>query len=129
MARDPLNEDRRRYELMELWIEKVRGFDEMRAWHKDLLSVQKSTEIDWGLALVGVHDNADSMAAAFSLKELVNVLPFVLMVMTTSGPSGDPVVTTAAAPPISCPSTSKSISVDDVVSLIWSNGGEAALAF
>ena len=50
-----------------------------------------------------VHDSADSMAAAFSLKELVNVLPFVLMVMTTSGPSGDPVVTTAAAPPFLVP--------------------------
>ena len=33
-------------ELMELWIENVRGWDEMRASHKGLLSVQKSMEIE-----------------------------------------------------------------------------------
>ena len=33
-------------ELMELWMENVRGWDEMRASHKDLLSVQKSTVIE-----------------------------------------------------------------------------------
>ena len=33
-------------DLMELWIENVLGLDEMRASHKDLLSVQKSTEIE-----------------------------------------------------------------------------------
>ena len=32
-------------ELMELWIENVRGWDEMRASDKDLLSVQKRTMI------------------------------------------------------------------------------------
>ena len=53
-------------ELMELWIEKVWGFDEVRAWHKDLLSVQKSMEIKGWLTLVEVHDSSDSMAAASS---------------------------------------------------------------
>ena len=38
----------------------------MRAWHKDLLSVQKSMEIKGWLALVDVHDSADPMAAASS---------------------------------------------------------------
>ena len=51
---------------MELWIEKVWGFDQMRAWHKDLHSVQKSTKIEGWLALVDILDSADSMAAASS---------------------------------------------------------------
>ena len=38
----------------------------MRASQKDLLSVQKSKEIEGWLALVDVQDNADSMAAASS---------------------------------------------------------------
>ena len=67
-------------ELMELWIEKVRGFDEMRAWHKDLLSVQKNMEIEGWLALVDVHDSADSMAAAFPSLELVGAIDCVLRV-------------------------------------------------
>ena len=33
-------------EVMELWIENVRGWNEVRASHKDLLSVQKSMEIE-----------------------------------------------------------------------------------
>ena len=33
-------------ELMELWMDNVRGWDEMRALHKDLLSLQKSTVIE-----------------------------------------------------------------------------------
>ena len=33
-------------ELMELWMEKVRGWDETRTSHKDLLSVQKSMVIE-----------------------------------------------------------------------------------
>ena len=33
-------------ELMELWMENVREWDEMRASHKDLLSLQKSTVIE-----------------------------------------------------------------------------------
>ena len=33
-------------ELMELWMENVRGCDDMRASHKDLLHVQKSTVIE-----------------------------------------------------------------------------------
>ena len=33
-------------ELIELWMENVRGWDEMRASHKDLLSVQKSMVIE-----------------------------------------------------------------------------------
>ena len=53
-------------ELMELWIESVQGLDEMRASHRDLLSVQKSMEIEGWLALVDVKDNADFMAAASS---------------------------------------------------------------
>ena len=53
-------------ELMELWIENVLGWDEMRASHKDLLSVQKSMEIEGWLALADVQDSADSMAAASS---------------------------------------------------------------
>ena len=67
-------------ELMELWIEKVRGFDEMRAWHKDLLSVQKNMEIEGWLALVDVHDSADSMAAASPSLELVGAIDCVLRV-------------------------------------------------
>ena len=53
-------------ELMELRMEKVRGYDDMRASHKDLLSVQKSTVNEGWLTLVSVQDNADSMAAASS---------------------------------------------------------------
>ena len=33
-------------DLMEFWMENVRGWDEMKASHKDLLSVQKSTVIE-----------------------------------------------------------------------------------
>ena len=33
-------------ELIELWTEDVRGWDEMRASRKDLLSVKKSTVIE-----------------------------------------------------------------------------------
>ena len=33
-------------ELMELWMENVQGWNEMRASHKDLLSVQKSMVIE-----------------------------------------------------------------------------------
>ena len=53
-------------EFMELWIENVRGWDEMRASHKDLLSVQKSMEIEGWLALVDGQDSADYMGAASS---------------------------------------------------------------
>ena len=66
MVRDPLTEDGRRYKLMELWIENVRGWDEMRASRKDVLSVQKSMEIEGWLALVDVQDSADSKATASS---------------------------------------------------------------
>ena len=48
----------------------------MRASQKDLLSVQKSKEIEGWLALVDVQDNADSMAAASS-QELAEVFPLV----------------------------------------------------
>ena len=71
----------------------------MRASHKDLLSVQKGMELEGWLALVDVQDSADSMAAASSSYELVKILPFVLMVVMTSGCSRDPLVTTAVAPP------------------------------
>ena len=53
-------------ELMELWIESVQGLDEVRTSHRDLLSVQKSMEIEGWLALVDVQGNADFMAAASS---------------------------------------------------------------
>ena len=52
-------------ELMELWIEDVLGWDEMRVSHKNLLSVQKSREIEGWLALAYVQDRADSMRGAF----------------------------------------------------------------
>ena len=52
--------------LMELSIEEVRGFDDMRARHNDLLSVLKSMAIEEWLPLKDAQDNADSMAAAFS---------------------------------------------------------------
>ena len=54
-------------ELMELWIEEVRGFGEMRASQNDLLSVQKSVVIEGWLALVDFQDRAFSMATASSL--------------------------------------------------------------
>ena len=53
-------------ELTEVWIEEVRWFDDMRASHNDLLSVEKSMVIEGWLALADVQDNADSMAAASS---------------------------------------------------------------
>ena len=53
-------------ELMELWIENVQEWDEMRASHKDLLSMLKSMEIEGWLALGDVQDSADFMAAASS---------------------------------------------------------------
>ena len=53
-------------ELMELWMENVRGWDEMRVSQKDLLSVQKSMVVEWWLMLVSFHDSADSMAAVSS---------------------------------------------------------------
>ena len=85
-------------ELMELWIEEVQGFDNMRVSHKDLVSVQKRMLIEWWLALVDVQVKADSMAAASSSEEVVNVLTLVFVVVTTSGWTGDPVVTNAAVP-------------------------------
>ena len=51
-------------ELMELWTENVRRSDEMRASHKNFLSVQKNTEIEGWLALVDVQVKDDSMVAA-----------------------------------------------------------------
>ena len=53
-------------ELMELWIEKVQGFDDMRASHKDLLSMQKRMRIEEWLALVDVQVKAECMAAVYS---------------------------------------------------------------
>ena len=53
-------------ELMELWIENVRGWDEMRASRKDVLSVHKSMEIEGWLALVDFQDSADSKATVSS---------------------------------------------------------------
>ena len=88
---------------MELWIDNIRGLDEMRASHKDLLCLQNGKEIEGWLALVDVQDNADSLAAASSLKELVKVLPLILRVVTTSGWREDPLVTTAIALPFLVP--------------------------
>ena len=53
-------------ELMELWLEEVRGFGEMRASQNDLLSVQKSVVIEGWLALVDFQHRAFSMATASS---------------------------------------------------------------
>ena len=53
-------------ELMEVWIEEARGFDDMRASHKDFLSVQKRMVIEGWLAVVEVQVKADSMAGASS---------------------------------------------------------------
>ena len=53
-------------ELMELWIEKVWRLDDMRASHKDLLSVQKRMVIEGWLTLVDSQIKADSMATASS---------------------------------------------------------------
>ena len=39
-------------ELIEWWIEKVRAFDEMRASHKDFLSMQKEYG-DWKMVSIG----------------------------------------------------------------------------
>ena len=90
-------------ELVKVWIENVQGWNETRASQKDLLSVQKSMEVEGWLVLVDVQDSEDSMAAASSTYELVKVHLFVLMVVTTSGWSGDPLVTFAAAPPFLVP--------------------------
>ena len=54
-------------ELMELRMKEIRGFDDMRASHKDLLSVQTRMVIEGWLELVDVQVKADSMAAASSL--------------------------------------------------------------
>ena len=70
----------------------------MRASYKDLLSVENSIEIEGWLVLVDVQDRVDSMATASSSLELVNVLPFVLMLVTTSCWIEDPLVTTVAGP-------------------------------
>ena len=67
ITKEPLNEDGRRNGVNETRIEEVRGFDQMRASRNDLLSVQRSIVVEGRLALVGAQDNADSMAAAFSL--------------------------------------------------------------
>ena len=46
MARDSPDKGWRQNGVDELWMEKVRGWDEMRVLHKDLLSVQKSTVLN-----------------------------------------------------------------------------------
>ena len=53
-------------ESMELWIEEVWGFDDMRASHKDLLSVLKRMAIKGWLTLPDVQVKAQSMAVASS---------------------------------------------------------------
>ena len=68
MARDPLDEDGtlNGVDVIVDGMENARGRNEMRASHKDLLSVQQSMVIEWWLALVSVQDSADSMVAASS---------------------------------------------------------------
>ena len=73
----------------------------MRASHKDSPSMQKSKMIDGWLALVDVQDSADFHDSCFLL--MVNVILFVLMVVTTLGWTGDPLVTIAAALPFLVP--------------------------
>ena len=63
----------------------------------------KSMVIEGCLVVVDVQVKADFMAAAFTSQELVNVLPLVLMVVTTSGWTGDSLLITAAAPPFLVP--------------------------
>ena len=117
-------------ELMELWIDEVQGFDKIKAWHNDFVSLQKSIMIEGWLALVDGQNNADSLAAASSLEELVNVLPLLLMMVTTLGWIGNPPVITAAAPLFLVPpSPSGSIGVDDAISLVQANDGETASSF
>ena len=53
-------------EFMEFQIEEIGGFDEMRASHKDLRSLQKRIVIEGWLPLVDVQVKGDSMAAASS---------------------------------------------------------------
>ena len=59
MAKDPSNEDGRRDGRDTM-------FDEMRASHNDLVSVQNSILFERWLALMDGQDNADSMAAVSS---------------------------------------------------------------
>ena len=54
-------------ELIQLWIEEVWGFYDMRASHKDLLSLKKWMVLEGWLSLVDVQIEADSIAAASSL--------------------------------------------------------------
>ena len=75
----------------------------MKTFHNNLLSVQKSMVVEGWLALVDDQVKADSMAAASSSQELVNVLPLVLMVVTTSDWTGDPLVITTTAPSLLVP--------------------------
>ena len=85
-------------ELMELWIEEVRGFDDTRVVsHKDLLPPQKRMVDERWLALVDVQVKANPMAAASFLWKLVKVLSLVSMVV--SGWTGDPLVTTEGVAP------------------------------
>ena len=87
-------------ELMELWIEEVRGFDDTRVVsHKDLLPAQKRMVNERWLALVDVQVKANSVAAASFLWKLVKVLSLVSMVVTPSGWTGDPLVTTEGVAP------------------------------
>ena len=51
---------------MEDEMEEIRWFDEMRASHNDLVSVQNSILFERWLALMDGQDNADSMAAVSS---------------------------------------------------------------
>ena len=97
MARAPLNEDGGQNGVSGI-VDWECSRVEIRASHKDLLSVQKIMEIERWLALMDVQDSADSMAVASSSQEPVNVLPFALMVVTTSGWSRNPLVTTVPAP-------------------------------
>ena len=115
-------------ELMELWMENVRRCDEMTVSHKDLLSVQKSTAFEWWLALVSVQDNADSTACFFLIgagKSLSFCFDDGDYIRLERGSSSED----CSCTPISCSSTSRSIGVDNVISLVGGNGGKATLPF
>ena len=89
----------------------------MRVSLNDLLSVQKSMEIEGWLALVDVHDNADS-CSRFLLVGTGERPSFGLdggdHFSLDWGSSGD----NCCCTPVSCLSTSGSINVDYVISLV-----------
>ena len=76
-------------ELIELWIKEVRGFDEMRALYNDLLSVQKSMEIEERLALVVITSgcSGNPLATCKLLSALVKVYQLLHAIFENTGQS------------------------------------------